>query len=92
MKLAWSERALSELLEALSYLQLDNPDAAARLAARMASRCDQLRAFPHLGRRRSSDSYQLTVPGTRYSIVYTVIEDRVVVARVIHGARNPDEE
>lgn len=51
LHLAWTAHARQGLLEAVSYIALDNPDAAAAIIERVDAALDRACQFPKSGRR-----------------------------------------
>jgi toxin ParE1/3/4 len=87
--IAWTLPALQHLREAREYIEIDNPEAAARQIDLIEAAVNQLRAFPMMGRvGRRTGTRELPVPGTPYIIVYRVMKATVQVLAVLHGARN----
>jgi toxin ParE1/3/4 len=85
---AWSLLARQDLEALRDYIARDNPSAAMRVAGRIAAAADRLARYPHLGRAgRQEGTRELVVPHTRYVVVYMLIEDRLEIVRVLHGAQ-----
>jgi toxin ParE1/3/4 len=89
----WSADALRELDAAIAYIAARNPTAARRVIAELRSAGDRLgqRAIGRAGRVPST--YEKTVTGRPYIIVYAIdtasgSPGRVVILRVIHTARD----
>lgn len=88
MRLVWSPFALADRDEIFSYIEVDNPRAAAELDERIASAVHRLLRFPESGRPgRVAGTRELVVARTPYIAVYAVTSDRVRLLRVLHGAR-----
>lgn len=87
--------AEEDLEEIVTYVALDDLQAASKLADRIEARLERLSRFPKLGRLpRDSD---LREAGYRYVIVadwltfYTVEKRTIVVHRILHGGRDYKE-
>ena len=73
----------------ISFLQLNaQRGVAAKYARRFSAAFDQLSAFPHSGspRPRLGKGVRILVENP-YLIVYRVLEDRVLILRVLDGRR-----
>lgn len=86
--LLWTPLALQDLNEIKDYIAQDNPRAARKEAEKIKSKVSRLHIFPYSGRALA------TIPGVReviadqYHVFYEVVEDKVVILRVLHGKRN----
>ena len=88
IQLVWSPFALADRDEIFSYIEADNPKAAAEIDERIASAVRRLLRFPASGRLgRVAGTRELGVPCTPYIAVYAVTADKVHILRVLHGAR-----
>lgn len=88
VEIVWSQRALARLREIRDYVARDKPDAAARLATRIVSLVEALRAHPYLGRAGSEPGVrELVVGGTPYLIFYRVRARRVTITTIWHAAQ-----
>jgi toxin ParE1/3/4 len=88
MRLVWSPFALADRDEIFSYIEAENPKAAAEIDERTAFAVRRLLRFPESGRPgRVAGTRELVVPRTPYIAVYAVIADKIRVLRVPHGAR-----
>lgn len=77
-------------LEAIAdYVAERNPSAGVSLIRGLRRRFAQLAAMPRLGQRRPDLGPGLrALTYSNYVIIYRVGEDTVIVARVLHGARD----
>jgi toxin ParE1/3/4 len=88
-----NDQADADLLQIYRYLAERNPAAAESLARDIDGKFKNLSRFPFIGRDRST-----LAPGIRsivthpYVIFYKVEDERVVIARVLHGRRDIDAE
>ncbi|PHK92887.1 type II toxin-antitoxin system mRNA interferase toxin, RelE/StbE family [Pseudoroseomonas rhizosphaerae] len=94
MIVRYTRQALADLDAARDYIALDNPRAAAALAARLREAIDGLRQFPERGRAgRVPGTRELVVPSTPFVVPYRVAGREIHVLAVLHGARAwPPEE
>lgn len=89
LKIAWTRPALHQLSEAREYIEVDNPDAAARQIDRIESSVHYLKAFPMMGRNGiRAGTRELAIPDTPYIVIYRVAKHTVQILAVLHGARN----
>jgi len=86
MKLRYERGALADLEEIFAYIAADNPEAAARLVARIEEVTARIAASPYIGEATRKSGFR-RFPVGNYLIVYEVGEDEVVVHYVRHGAR-----
>jgi toxin ParE1/3/4 len=85
----WTRVAQRHLSEAREYIEVDDPEAAARQIEKIELSVNQLRSFPMMGRSgMRAGTREFAVPGTPYILVYRVEEETVQVLAVLHGARN----
>jgi toxin ParE1/3/4 len=88
IEIVWSPPALARLQEIRSFVALDKPKAAQRLATRIVAVVESLRQHPYLGRAGADSSIrELVIGGTPYVVLYWVSADRVTVLTVWHGAQ-----
>ena len=67
----WSPEARQRLREIRDYVALDKPEAAERLAMRIAAVVEALRSHPRLGRVGAAPGVrELVIGGTPYVVVY----------------------
>jgi len=86
MKLIWSPTAIGDLKSIREYISKDNPSAAARVAKRIRNAATRLENFPQSGRPgRVPGTRELVIPGTSYIAAYTIQNDEVLIAAVLHG-------
>jgi len=85
---AWSLLARQDLEALRTYIAGENPMAAARIAGRISAATDRLARYPHLGRAgRQAGTRELVVPRTPYVVIYVLLEERLEIVRVLHGAQ-----
>ena len=84
--------AEEDLTEAIAFIAADNPAVAMALANRIEKSLDDLASHPRMG--RVPDDPNLIQMGYRYLVVenylvfYVVEVKKVVIHRILHGARN----
>jgi toxin ParE1/3/4 len=87
-----SDAAKDDLYEIWKYVADDNIVEADRLIDTIKRRYSRLETFPNMGHSREELGTGLrTITSGAYVIFYTVENDNVEIARIIHGARDLDE-
>ena len=85
----FSRLAVDDLTEIAAYISERNPSRAHSFAEELVAACRDRGLFPDSGRRRRDVAENLyTFPYGRYLIIYSVEDERVLIRRVVHGARN----
>ena len=89
MRVHWTDRAFSHLLQIREYVALTSEVYAERVLDRLVSRSEQLETFPESGRtvpeyERSDVRELIERP---YRLIYRVLPDRVDVLAVVHRRR-----
>jgi toxin ParE1/3/4 len=74
MKLRYERGALSDLEEIFAYIAADNPDAAARLVARIEDVAERIAASPFLGQATRKSGFR-RFPVGKYLIVSSITFD-----------------
>jgi toxin ParE1/3/4 len=88
MEIIWRAVALDGLERARRYIAQDNPAAAARVHERILSSVSRLAQMPNSGRPgRVDGTRELVVTPTPYIVAYTVLDNRVEILAVQHGAQ-----
>lgn len=92
----WSREALDDLRAQLEFIADDNPNAARRVRIKIWETADRLGEMATGRPGRVSGSYEKPVSRLPYILAYAIVprggEERVVIVRVIHSARDwPDE-
>ncbi len=81
--------AEGDLREIGRYIARDNPTAALRFVERIRNRFAMLARQPMLGELREElRPHMRSFSVGRYVIYYEIIEHRVTIVRVLHGARD----
>lgn len=93
MELLISDRAKSDLLRIYHYLAERSPNAADAFGRRVDASFANLVRFPFIGRERSwlAPGIRCLVTGL-YLVFYIVSAEQIIVARVIDGRMDVDEE
>jgi plasmid stabilization system protein ParE len=88
-------KAKEDLFEIWAYIAANGLQAADRIEAELIQACGKLADRPHLGhpRRDLTDKpVRFFAVRSTYLIVYDPIADPIVVLRLLHGARDVQEE
>ena len=91
MKVTYSEEAIADIVEAITYLNERNPTAAANLDAEIARCIERLAAqeFDGPASRLRSGALVRSWAVTPFRIYYQRYPDELLIARVYHQARRP---
>lgn len=90
-KVVWPDETLDQLDQIIPYIEVFDPHAAARMAARLINLGESLAQFPHRGRPAANGTRELvTVPP--YVLRYQVRDDVVTIVGIRHGARLTDSD
>lgn len=88
MKVIWTRLASHDLESEGDYIALENPHAAYQTIMRLKTVAEHLSDNPRIGRPgRVHGTRELVVSGTSYILPYRIVEDRIEILRVLHGAR-----
>jgi toxin ParE1/3/4 len=88
VEIVWSPLARLRLQEIRSYVAKDKPEAAERLAIRIAAVVEVLRDHPRLGRAGAEPGVrELVIGGTPYLVLYRLQRDRITINTIWHGAQ-----
>lgn len=84
----WTRRALGRLDRIGAYVATDNPEAAARVVARIVTAVDILADRPAMGRPgRIKSTRELVLSDVPYIIAYRVTDHHVDILTVMHSAQ-----
>ena len=87
MRLVYSREAVADLIRLRAFIANNDPAAAARIAADLVARIDNLCTFPEMGRSVSQapepDSIRDFIIG-KYVVRYTVRGTALVILRIWH--------
>ena len=87
--IVWTDDAVGHLEAILTYITAFDPEAGNRLAGRLVDIADSLAEFSERGRDVGHGLREMTTVWP-YILRYRVEQDRVIILRIRHGAR--DEE
>ena len=88
MQITWHRRARHDLQAVRESIAEVNPGAARQVAQRILHAVGLLAEQPSLGRPgRVPETRELVITGTPYNAAYRVVDDTIVILRVLHGAR-----
>lgn len=86
--LRWTRRAVRRLDQIGDYIANDDPNAAARVVARIVSAVDNLAGHPAMGRiGRIKGTREFVFADTPYIVAYRVKPETIEIVTVIHGPR-----
>ena len=88
-QLSFTSRANADLTQILDYIELDRPQTATKVVARIREKCELLRTNPEMGPARpefAKDMRSLIVQ--RWIVYYRVKTNEIQVIRVLDGARD----
>ncbi|WP_340159199.1 type II toxin-antitoxin system RelE/ParE family toxin [uncultured Hoeflea sp.] len=84
----WTRRALGRLDQIGAYVAQDNPEAAARVVARIVTAADALGDRPEMGRPgRVKTTRELVLADVSYIIAYRVTDRHVDILTIMHSAQ-----
>lgn len=85
---SWSDEALHDFKHAIGYIAQDDQAAAALVADRIDAAINGLADMPlgHAG--RVAGTYEKMVLKTPYIVAYALLDELVVILRVIHTSRD----
>ena len=89
MRIEWSAHALADLKSISEYIEQDrNLETANRVTRTIYDAVQSLRRLPYRGRYgRLENTRELVVSGLPWIAVYQVLQDRVLVLNILHGAQ-----
>ncbi len=89
MRIVRSRFAGADLESIWRYIAKDDPIAADGMIDRLTAATDRLRDFPLSSQDRSEVGPDLrSIPSWPYVIYFRVLDDRVQILRVVHGAQD----
>ena len=88
----FSQEALDDLEEIVLYIAQDNRNAALRLHDEVMEKTNNLKTFPKLGRpvpdtKMKNFGFRMLLIKS-YIAFYRILDDKVYIYRVVHGATN----
>jgi toxin ParE1/3/4 len=89
MRIEWSAHALADLKSISEYIEQDrNLETANRVTRTIYDAVQSLRRLPYRGRYgRLENTRELVVSGLPWIAVYQVLQERVLVLNILHGAQ-----
>lgn len=88
MNVHYTEVALDEIEDILSYIAKDNETAALRVSAAILATLDRLAEFPRMAVETDVEGVRMTlILPYRYIIFFSVQNDTLIVRNVRHGRR-----
>ncbi len=87
MRLVYSAEAVADLARLRAFIAEKNPQAAARIAAELVSRIEQLRTHPHVGRpveRAPQPDVVRDMVFGNYVVRYSIHAEALAILRVWH--------
>lgn len=91
MKLVYSEEAVADLVRLRAFIAEKDPSAAARVAAELITRVENIRLFPEIGRSVSHAPEPEVVRDAvfgKYVVRYTTHSEAIVILRIWHHYEN----
>ncbi len=88
-KIVWTNEAIEHLEVILAYISAFNPTAAARIGERLIAVADSLAEYSERGRDVGEGRREMTTVWP-YVLRYRVEEERLVILRIRHGAREEE--
>ena len=83
----YSDDAVADLIALRKYIALNNPGAAARVAARIRRSVDRLATYPKFGKAgRVEGTRELVSAKFPYTIVYEEDQGECMILRILHQA------
>ena len=87
--IVWTDEAVGHLEAIVAYIAAFNPTAANRFGERLIAVADSLAEFPDRGRDVGDGRREMTTVRP-YVLRYRVDDERVIVLRIRHAARESD--
>ncbi|OXL85694.1 addiction module toxin RelE [Paenibacillus sp. SSG-1] len=93
-KIQYTPAAGDDMEEIFSFISQENASAAEDLLQKLDDQISNLAEFPYMGSVLSEDEFPLLKRGYRFIVVqpylvfYRVIENRVIIHRILHGRRD----
>ncbi|MDR9854814.1 type II toxin-antitoxin system RelE/ParE family toxin [Paenibacillus sp. VCA1] len=93
-KVQYAPAAVDDMDEIFSFISQDNVSAAEDLLRKLDKQISSLAEFPYMGSVLSEDDFPLLQRGYRFIVVhpylvfYRLVEDAVIIHRILHGRRD----
>lgn len=89
MTIEWNPLARLDLIEIVSYISIDKPEAANRLLDEIERQAELLGDMPQMGRPgHARGTRELVISGAPYILPYRIEKGKIRILRVLHGARH----
>ena len=89
MRLKWSSFARLQYMEQISYIGDRNLSAALKIKEKIKTATDKLLIHPEIGKKgRCEGTRELVVPGTPVIVVYTIAQQEIFIANILHSAQD----
>jgi toxin ParE1/3/4 len=90
MPVEWSDPALEDLADIVSFISKDSPYYARKFAEKIFDTTDRLADFSHSGRKvpEADDALIREVIVQDYWVIYRMEPSRILVLAVMHGRRD----
>jgi plasmid stabilization system protein ParE len=91
LEIVRSPLVLTRLREIRTFVAMDKPEAATRLATRIVAVVEALREYPYPGRAGAEEGIrELPIGGTPHVVLDLVKAERVMISTIWHGAQQSD--
>jgi addiction module RelE/StbE family toxin len=87
VRVLWTPEALHDRSEIWTYIEVANPDAAARMDEAFSDAAARLADYPMLGHPGEIAGTRELSPHRNYRLVYEVADDTVWILALVHAAR-----
>ncbi|WP_206812225.1 type II toxin-antitoxin system RelE/ParE family toxin [Paradesulfitobacterium ferrireducens] len=93
-KIKYTPIAIDDMDEIFSYISKDNVTSAEILLEKITAGISRLDEFPNMGSVMSDEEYTLVASGYRFIVIqpylvfYRIIDDTIVIHRILHGRRD----
>ncbi|CAM4365442.1 type II toxin-antitoxin system RelE/ParE family toxin [Paenibacillus alkaliterrae] len=93
-KIKYSQAAVDDMDEIFSFISQDNVSVAENILEKLDHYIAGLADFPSMGSVLSDEEYTLIQRGYRFIVVnpylvfYRIIDDKVIIHRILHGRRD----
>jgi addiction module RelE/StbE family toxin len=89
MRVEWSDHAVADLTAISEFIERDRSlETANRVVRTIYDAVQSLTAMPRRGRLgRVGHTRELSIPRLPWMVIYRVLEDRLTVLNIVHGAR-----
>lgn len=87
MRILWTQKARSDLIDIFDYILQDNPQAAVDVLDRIEQSAEKLLGHPGIGRPgRVEHTRELVIGGLPYILPYLTGTNTITIVRVLHAA------